>query len=135
MARTRFASLTFILLLIPSFADATARAAGFDDSPPSAAGAGLEPPLSDPWSSPQERGRRGARRAPRTTVLEDDAGHALRVQPRRHFLSFELPVQIPVAASRTDRHRRARIPIPGRLVDREGRLADIGNQFGRPHEG
>ena len=70
MARTDFASLAFILLLIPSFADATARAAGPDDPPASAASAGLEPPLSDPWSSPQQRGRRGAIRAP-GLVLKD----------------------------------------------------------------
>ena len=71
MARTDFASLAFILLLIPSFADATARAAGPDDPPASAASAGLEPPLSDPWSSPQQRGRRGAIRAP-GLVLKDE---------------------------------------------------------------
>ena len=70
MARTRFASLTFILLLIPSFADATARAAGPDDPPASAASAGLEPSLSDPWSSPRQQGRRGAIRAP-GLVLKD----------------------------------------------------------------
>src|SRR5439155_14574165 len=39
-------------------------------------------------------------RTPRHTVLEDDAGHAARVQPRRHFLSLELPIKIPVPAPR-----------------------------------
>src|SRR5438093_13178812 len=70
-------------------------------------------------------------RTPRYTVLEDDAGHAERVQPRRHFLSLELPIKIPVPAPRTDHHRRSRVLVLGRLVDRERRLGDIGNQLGR----
>ena len=68
---------------------------------------------------------------PRATVLEDDAGHAHRVQPRRDFLALELPVEVPVAASRTDHHRRSRVLFPGGLVDRQGRLGDVGDQLGR----
>src|SRR5271157_3475844 len=75
MARTDFASLAFILLLIPSFADATARTAGPDDPPASAPSAGLEPPLSDPWSSPQQPGRRGARRAPGLVFKDEIVPH------------------------------------------------------------
>ena len=70
-------------------------------------------------------------RPPRTAVLEDDAGHAQRVEPRRHFFSFELPVEIPVAASRADHHRRSRVLFLRRQVNRERRLGDVGDQFGR----
>ena len=41
--------------------------------------------------------------AARHAVLEDDAGHADRVQPGGDLLAFQLPVQVPVAAAGADR--------------------------------
>src|SRR5260370_1715456 len=41
----------------------------------------------------------------RHPVFENDAGHAQRIEPRRDFLAFQLPVEIPVAAAGTDQHR------------------------------
>src|SRR5207249_9492173 len=79
----------------------------------------------------QGRLAEGLSGTPRHTVLENYAGHAHRIQPGCHFRSFELPVKIPVAASRTDQHRRSRVFVLGWLVDGEGRLGDIGNELGR----
>ena len=72
---------------------------------------------------------------PRASVLEDDAGHAPGVQPGRHLLAFELPVEVPVAAARADHHRRPGVLVLVGPVDGEGRLGDVGDQLRRPHEG
>jgi hypothetical protein len=45
-------------------------------------------------------------------LLEDDAGHADRVQPERDFLAFQLPAEVPVAAARTNQHRGSCALVP-----------------------
>src|SRR5262249_20752677 len=64
-------------------------------------------------------------------VLEDDAGHALRIEPGRDLLAFQLPVEVPVAAPRADQHRRACVLLLRGPVDRGGGFADVGDQPGR----
>ena len=75
MARTRFASLTFMLSLSLHLRTQPPVPQGSTTRRPMPR-VRASVPLSYLWSSPQERGRRGARRAPRTTVFEADAGHA-----------------------------------------------------------
>src|SRR4029434_304053 len=73
-------------------------------------------------------------RASGHAVFDDNAGHSYRIQPGCHFLAFELPIQVPIATYRTDQHRCSRVLVFGRLVDRERRLGNVGNQFGRSDE-
>ena len=75
MARPRFASVVFNLLLASSFANIPVWSAGPDDPPTSDADTGLESPPSDPWSAPQQRGRRGARRAPGLVFKDEILPH------------------------------------------------------------
>src|SRR5262249_9127062 len=63
--------------------------------------------------------------APRAAVLEDDARHALRIQPRGDFLAFKFPEEIVVPAARADDHRRAGVLLLRRRVDGECRLRDV----------
>src|SRR5438552_2020801 len=42
----------------------------------------------------------------RAAVLEDDAGHTQRVEPRGHFLPFQVPGEVVVAAAGTDQDGR-----------------------------
>src|SRR2546425_13193222 len=58
--------------------------------------------------------------AARHTILEDDAGHANRVQPGRDFLAFQFPVEIPVTASGTNQHGGPGILFLRGPMDREG---------------
>ena len=60
-AAIRTALLPFILVLLPVFPHAAGRAEGSDAPPARSEATDLEPPSSDPWSSPQQRGRRAAR--------------------------------------------------------------------------
>src|SRR2546423_1210963 len=55
-------------------------------------------------------------RPTRTAVLEDDSGHALRVEPCRDFLAFEFPEQVVIPAPRTNQHRRSGVLFFGRKV-------------------
>src|SRR5688572_18975470 len=61
-------------------------------------------------------------RTSRHSVFENDAGHSDRIQPSRHFLSFKLPIEVPVAASRTDQHRRSGIFLLRGLINGESWL-------------
>ena len=69
--------------------------------------------------------------AARHPVLEDDAGHALRIQPGRDLLAFQFPVEVPVAAAGTDQDRGPGVLVLRRPIDRDGRFADVGHQPGR----
>jgi hypothetical protein len=62
----------------------------------------------------------------RDTVLEDDPGHALCIQPGGDFLAFQLPVEVPVAAAGADEDRGPSVLVLRRPIDGEGRVADIG---------
>src|SRR5437868_7738941 len=61
----------------------------------------------------------GLVRAARHAVLQDDTRHAERIDPGSHFLAFELPVKVPVAAARTDQHCGAAIVSLCRAIDRD----------------
>src|SRR5262245_28671430 len=69
--------------------------------------------------------------AARHAVFEDDAGYANRVQPGRDFLAFQLPVEVPVAASGTDQDRGPGVLIFQWPINRESRPGDVGNQLCR----
>src|SRR5207245_9669039 len=91
------------------------------DTPPS----GLAPYQADGALGILERASSrlapGLVRAPRHAVLEDDAGHAERVQPGSDLLAFELPVKVPVAASWTRQPRATIILLLCRLIARTPR--------------
>src|SRR5262245_10786867 len=67
-------------------------------------------------------------RTPRHAILEDNARDSHRIQPSHNFLTFELPIQVPVAPSGADHHCRSGVVAFGRLIDRQGRPGHIGNQ-------
>ena len=67
----------------------------------------------------------------RHPVLEDDPGHTKRVQPFSDFLAFELPVEIPIAATGTNQHGCPAVLFLRGPIDREGRFSDVGYHPGR----
>src|SRR5262249_28500311 len=67
----------------------------------------------------------GPARAP---VLQDDAGHADRVEPLRHLGAVQVPEEGMVAAARTDQHRDAGVLILSRLRDGQRRPGTVGDQ-------
>jgi len=57
-------------------------------------------------------------RPARATVLDDDAGHADRVEPLRHLGAVQVPKEVVVAAAGTNQHRDAGIFVFCRPIDR-----------------
>src|SRR5207237_5823901 len=57
--------------------------------------------------------------AARHAVLEDDPGHALRIEPGCDLLAFQLPEEVPVAAPGTDQDRGPGVLGLRRAIDRE----------------
>ncbi len=74
-ALIRIARSPFVLVLIAASANAIVRADGPDAFPASSWSSDLEPPPGDPWSSPQQRGRRGGARAPGLVFRDQIAPH------------------------------------------------------------
>src|SRR5439155_19344006 len=62
-------------------------------------------------------------------VLEDHASDANRIQPASDFFAFQLPVQVPIAASWTYQHSCPSAASLCRPINRDGRFSDVGNHL------
>ncbi len=51
----------------------------------------------------------------------------MRCQPLGYLFTFQLPIQVPVTAARTDHHRCTRISLGGWAIDGERRLRNVGD--------
>src|SRR5262249_18857475 len=73
----------------------------------------------------------GLIRPPRHAVLEDDPGHAQRIQPRRHLFAFQFPIQVPISAARTNDDGRAAILLLRGPIDRDAGFRNVGDHARR----
>src|SRR5262249_4271653 len=62
-------------------------------------------------------------------VLEQNPGHADRVEPGGDFLALKLPPEVVVAASWANQHRRPRVLVLRRAIDGDGGLRDVRDEL------